>query len=65
MNAEVGSQIVVRGRKVGAPTRHGVVVAVRGEDGGPPYLVKWDGDPAEHLYYPGADALISARPRTS
>jgi Domain of unknown function (DUF1918) len=58
MQAEVGHRILVRGGKVGAPSRRGVVLAVRGETGGPPFVVRWDDSPGEHLYYPGSDAVI-------
>jgi hypothetical protein len=60
MRAEKGNRIVVRGRKVGDGGRAGVIVDVRGADGSPPYLVRWDNDPAEHLIFPGSDALITA-----
>jgi hypothetical protein len=60
MRAKKGNRIVVRGRKVGDSGRSGVIVDVRGSDGGPPYLVRWDNDAGEHLIYPGSDALISA-----
>lgn len=58
MIAKVGDRIIVRGRRVGDTTRSGVVVAVRGADGTPPYVVRWDGDTTDHIYYPGADAII-------
>jgi hypothetical protein len=60
MRAEKGNRIVVRGRKVGDTGRSGVIVDVRGSGGSPPYLVRWDNDPGEHLIYPGSDALITA-----
>ena len=60
MRADVGNKIVVRGRKVGDRSREGVIVAVQGADGGPPYLVEWSDQPDEqHLYFPGSDALIA------
>jgi hypothetical protein len=58
MQAEIGNRIVVRGRKVGTPTRCGVVVAIRGQAGNPPFVVRWDDTEGEHLYYPGSDAII-------
>lgn len=59
MQAQSGDQIVVHGRKVGDPERTGVIIDVRGTDGAPPYIVRWDGDPAEHLIFPGSDAVIT------
>ncbi len=58
MHAEIGNSIVVRGRRVGDRNRRGVIVDIRGEAGRPPYLVRWDDEQGEHLYFPGADALI-------
>lgn len=58
MKAAVGDRLVVRGHSVGAGERHGTIVEVRGKDGGPPYVVRWDGDSEEHLFFPGSDAEI-------
>jgi hypothetical protein len=41
MRAAVGDGIVVRGHHVADPDRKGVILAVAGEDGAPPYLVLW------------------------
>ena len=41
MRASVGDRLVVEGRKVDDARREGEVVEVRGEDGAPPYLVRW------------------------
>jgi hypothetical protein len=57
MKADVGDRIAVPGRRVGDPNREGEVVAVRGDDGGAPYLVRWD-DGHEGLVYPGAGTHI-------
>lgn len=58
MRAQTGDRITVRGRKVGDRSRAGRIIEVRGSDGGPPYVVRWDGEDVEHLIYPGSDALI-------
>ena len=60
MRASVGDQLVVEGRKVDAARREGEVVEVRGEDGAPPYLVKWS-DGHEGLTFPGPDAHVVPR----
>ena len=57
MKAQVGDSMVVESNKVDAARRRGEIVEVRGEDGGPPYLVKWS-DGHEGLVYPGADAHV-------
>jgi hypothetical protein len=58
MRAVAGDKVVIRGHRIGTVPRSGVIVEVRGEDGAPPYLVRWEGDPHEHLFYPGSDADI-------
>ena len=59
MQAKTGDRITVSGHKVGDAERHGLIIDVRGDDGGPPYLVVWDDDPGEHLLFPGSDATIT------
>ncbi len=58
MRAVAGDKIVIRGHRIGTVPRSGVIVEVRGEDGEPPYIVRWGDDPNEHLFYPGSDADI-------
>lgn len=57
MKAEVGDSLVVESNRVDASPRQGEIVEVRGEDGAPPYAVKWS-DGHEGLVYPGADAHV-------
>jgi hypothetical protein len=57
MQAMVGEHIRISGRVVGSPPRRGVITEVRGEDGGPPYLVKFD-DGHEMLCFPGPDCVV-------
>ena len=70
MKAQVGDELVVRGRHVGDPDRAGVIIEVRGEAGGPPYLVRW-GDGHDSSFYPAAGTVAehiplpaSRQPRT-
>ncbi len=58
MQATVGDRLVVESNKVGSPRKEGEIVDVQGEDGAPPYLVRWD-DGHEGLTYPGPDAHIT------
>lgn len=60
MRANVGDRIVITGHRVGEPERDGQILEVHGEDGGPPYLVRWSADGHEGLYYPGSDASVVA-----
>ena len=62
MRASVGDQLVVEGRKVDDARREGEVVEVRGQDGAPPYLVRWS-DGHEGLTFPGPDAHVVPRLR--
>lgn len=57
MQARVGDRLVVEGKTVETPRREGEVLEVRGEDGGPPYIIRWS-DGHEGLTYPGPDAHI-------
>jgi hypothetical protein len=54
MRAVVGDHVTVPGRHVGEAERHGEVLEVRGADGGPPYVVRWD-DGHEAIVVPGAE----------
>jgi Domain of unknown function (DUF1918) len=57
LHAEPGDRLVVRGHHQGEPPRDGEILEVRGEDGGPPYLVRWeDGHEAE--VFPGSDMFV-------
>jgi Domain of unknown function (DUF1918) len=57
MRAMVGDRLQVHGSTVGQPDRLGEIVDVRGADGSPPYLVKFD-DGHQALIFPGPDAII-------
>lgn len=57
MQAKVGDRLLVEGHTVGERRREGEVIEVRGSDGAPPYVVRWD-DGHEGLCYPGGDAHV-------
>ncbi len=57
MRAKVGDRLRVYGRNVGIPDRVGEIIEVRGRDGTPPYLVRFE-DGHETLVFPGPDAVI-------
>ncbi|CNE30482.1 protein of uncharacterised function (DUF1918) [Mycobacterium tuberculosis] len=57
MYAQIGDRLHVHGNVVGQPDRTGEIIEVRGRDGGPPYVVRFD-DGRECLMYPGPDAVI-------
>ncbi len=57
MQASVGDRLLIRGKTVESPDRSGEVTEVHGENGAPPYLVRFD-DGHETLVYPGTDTVI-------
>ncbi len=58
MFANVGDGLIIEGHRVSEPRRVGKVEEVRGGDGGPPYLVRWDDTGRSTLLFPGADCRI-------
>lgn len=57
MKASVGDRLVVKGHAVGEVARDAEILEVRGENGRPPYLVRWD-DGHVGLVIPGPDAFV-------
>jgi hypothetical protein len=57
VRAAVGDRVVVPGRHVGDSVRCGRVTQVRGADGAPPYLVRWD-DGHEGVFCPSGETRI-------
>lgn len=54
MRGAVGDRVIVPGRHVGEPERHGEVLEVRGAEREPRYVVRWD-DGHEAIVVPGAE----------
>lgn len=61
MKARVGDELIVKGQHVGDADRRGVITEVRGEDGGPPYLVRWS-DGHESAFFPFAGTVVEHIP---
>lgn len=57
MRAQVGDRIILAAEHIDEPTRDGEVLEVRGPDGGPPYVVRWD-DGHSGLIYPGPGSVL-------
>jgi hypothetical protein len=57
MQATVGDHLIVHGRIVGQTDRTGEIIDVRGQDGAPPYLVRFS-DGHESVIFPGPDCVI-------
>jgi hypothetical protein len=58
MHATPGSQLTIKGHHIGEPDRHAEILEVRGPDGGPPFLVRWDDTGHESLIFPGTDSSV-------
>lgn len=58
MFAAVGDRLVIHSQHVDGPTRDAEILAVRHEDGSPPYLVRWSDTGHESLFFPGPDATV-------
>jgi hypothetical protein len=63
MRAQVGDKLVVVGHHVGEHGREAEILEVHGEDGAPPYLVRWIETDHQALVFPGSDARIEHLPR--
>ena len=61
MKARVGDELVVKGLHVGDGDRRGVITEVHGEDGSPPYLVRWS-DGHESSFFPSSDTVVEHLP---
>ncbi|MFF3568022.1 DUF1918 domain-containing protein [Nocardia jiangxiensis] len=57
MQAKVGDRLSVHSHMVGMPDRMGEILEVRGADGAPPYIVRFD-DGHESLVFPGPDWVV-------
>lgn len=58
MKAQAGDMMVIKSHHIGEPDRTAEILEVRGHDGTPPYLVRWDDDGHEGLVFPGSDAEV-------
>ena len=57
MHAVAGDRIAVPGTRVGEAGRTGEVLEVRGPEGAPPYVVRWD-DGHEGICWPGPQTRV-------
>ncbi|KQV14312.1 MULTISPECIES: DUF1918 domain-containing protein [unclassified Kitasatospora] len=57
MQATVGDHLHTHSRSVGMSDQLGEIIEVRGSEGEPPYLVRFE-DGHEGLVYPGPDTVI-------
>ncbi len=57
MQASPGDRIIIKGHRIGEPDRDCEVLEV-GDDGAPPYRVRWGDTGHESLFFPGSDATV-------
>jgi CBS domain-containing protein len=53
-----GDRLIITAHHQGGRPRDAEVLEVRGADGGPPYLVRWQDTGRVSLHYPGSDARL-------
>jgi hypothetical protein len=49
---------VVKGHHTGEPARDAEILEVLGENGAPPYVVRWTDDGHVSEFFPGSDATV-------
>jgi hypothetical protein len=64
MQAKLGDELTVKGRRQGDEDRHGEIIEIHGENGAPPYLIRWR-DEHESLFFPSSDAVVEHHPATT
>lgn len=58
MHAVAGDRLVVHNRHVGERDRIAEILEVRGDNGTPPFVVRWADTEQEALVFPGPDAVV-------
>ena len=58
LRAQPGDRLVIRGHHQGEPERDAKVLEVLGDEGAPPYVVRWQDDGPISRLYPGSDAYV-------
>ena len=58
LRASVGDRLVIKGHYQGEPSRDGEILEVLGEDGAPPFVVRWSEDGHLSEFFPSSDASV-------
>lgn len=58
LRASPGDRLIIRGHYQGEPQRDGEILKVLGEDGGPPFVVRWSDDGHVSEFFPSSDASV-------
>jgi len=62
LRAEPGDTLVIDGAGAGGLPRTGTIIAVTGQDGSPPYVVRWTSGDYESRISPGPGARVERHP---
>ena len=57
-SAKPGDRLVIHGHHTGEPPRDAEILEVLGQNGAPPYIVRWEDDGHVSRLYPGSDAFV-------
>ena len=63
--ASTGDWLLVRARTDSLRPRRGQILEVRGQQGRPPYLVRWADTGAQALVFPGPDTQVMSEAQLS
>ena len=58
LRAAPGARLVIKSHHLGELERDAEVIEVLGEDGAPPFLVRWQDDGRVSRFYPSSDAYV-------
>lgn len=62
LRARPGDRLLIRGHRLGEPSRDAEILEVLGADGSPPFRVRWWDTGREAVYFPGPDATVEHFP---
>lgn len=62
LRARSGDRLLIRGHRLGEPSRDAEILEVLGADGSPPFRVRWWDTGREAVYFPGPDATVEHFP---
>jgi Domain of unknown function (DUF1918) len=64
MQAAAGDTLTVKAARQGEADRHGKIIEVHGQNGGPPYVVRWQ-DEHESLFFPSSGTVVEHHPASA
>lgn len=62
LHARSGDRLLIRGHRLGQPSRDAEILEVLGADGSPPFRVRWWDTGREAVFFPGPDATVEHFP---